>query len=141
MANTYIDTNTIPRRSIPGSGEFAEILNNQLAGAKHVVATLHWLTDGDWLDVVRKQRERLLLVVVRHLEARALEIRHETSAGIGDRGVHGDRAIRGRKARGLLIGDDDCAGRHREEEHDDDEAESTAVHKRLLMWRCWRSRC
>lgn len=50
MANTYIDTNTIPRTSRPGSGEFAEILNDQLAGAKNVVATLRWLSKGDHLD-------------------------------------------------------------------------------------------
>jgi len=63
MANTYIDTNTIPRRSIPGSGEFAEILNDQLAGAKHVVATLRWLTDGDWLDVGARDVHHLVYLM------------------------------------------------------------------------------
>jgi hypothetical protein len=51
MANTYIDTAAIARSAIPGSGEFAEILNNQLAGAKNVVVTLHWLRAGDRLEV------------------------------------------------------------------------------------------
>jgi len=50
MANTYIDTNQLPRTQIAGAGEVAEILNNQLAGAKNVVATLHWLKAGDHLD-------------------------------------------------------------------------------------------
>ena len=50
MANTYIDTNRIPRSKIAGAGEVSEILNNQLAGAKNVVATLHWLNRGDRLD-------------------------------------------------------------------------------------------
>jgi glyoxylate utilization-related uncharacterized protein len=50
MANTYIDTNRIPRSTIAGAGEVAEILNSQLAGAKNVVATLHWLNRGDHLD-------------------------------------------------------------------------------------------
>ena len=50
MANTYIDTNRIPRSKLAGAGEVSEILNNQLAGAKNVVATLHWLNRGDHLD-------------------------------------------------------------------------------------------
>ena len=50
MANTYIDTSRIGRTAIAGAGEMAEILNNQLAGAKNVVATLHWLNHGDRLD-------------------------------------------------------------------------------------------
>jgi len=50
MANTYIDTNRIARAKIAGAGEVAEILNNRLAGAKNVVATLHWLDSGDHLD-------------------------------------------------------------------------------------------
>jgi glyoxylate utilization-related uncharacterized protein len=50
MANTYIDTNRIPRTKLAGAGEVSEILNNQLAGAKNVVATLHWLNRGDRLD-------------------------------------------------------------------------------------------
>jgi glyoxylate utilization-related uncharacterized protein len=50
MANTYIDSNRIPRTRIAGAGEAAEILNNQLAGAKNVVATVHWLNRGDRLS-------------------------------------------------------------------------------------------
>ena len=50
MAITHIETNNIPRTALPGSGEFAEILNNQLCGAKNVVATLHWLRLGDHLE-------------------------------------------------------------------------------------------
>ena len=50
MANTYIDTNELPRTNLPGAGEMTEVLNNQLAGAKNVVATVHWLNRGDRLD-------------------------------------------------------------------------------------------
>src|SRR5206468_12784699 len=49
MANTYIDTNRIARTRVAGAGEVAEILSNRLAGAKNVVATLHWLDRGDHL--------------------------------------------------------------------------------------------
>ena len=50
MANTYIDSNALPRTRAAGGGEFTEVLNNQLAGAKNVVATVHWLHRGDRLD-------------------------------------------------------------------------------------------
>ena len=50
MANTYIDSNTLPRTLAAGAGEFTEVLNNRLAGAKNVVATVHWLKSGDRLD-------------------------------------------------------------------------------------------
>ena len=50
MATTHIDTNKIPRAALPGSGKFTEIVNNQLCGAKNVVATLRWLRCGEHLD-------------------------------------------------------------------------------------------
>jgi glyoxylate utilization-related uncharacterized protein len=50
MANTYIDTNTLPHTKVPGSGEFVEVLNNALCGAKNVVGSLRWLKSGDTLD-------------------------------------------------------------------------------------------
>jgi len=50
MANTYIDSNTLPRTTIAGAGEMTEVLNNRLAGAKNVVATVHWLNRGDRLN-------------------------------------------------------------------------------------------
>lgn len=50
MAITHIDTNQIPRAARPGSGEFAEVLNDQLCGAKNVAATLRWLRNGEHLD-------------------------------------------------------------------------------------------
>src|SRR5262245_29714778 len=50
MANTYIDTMMLPRAIVPGAGEMTEVLNDALAGAKNVVATVHWLNSGDRLD-------------------------------------------------------------------------------------------
>ena len=50
MANTYIDTSKIPRTAVAGSGEFAEILNNDLCGANNVVGTLRWLEHGEQLE-------------------------------------------------------------------------------------------
>src|SRR5438552_11010394 len=50
MPNTYIDTNTLPHTKVPGSGEFVEVLNNALCGAKNVVGSLRWLQAGDKYD-------------------------------------------------------------------------------------------
>jgi len=63
MANTYIDTNRIGRTRIAGAGEAAEILNNELAGAKNVVATLHWLDRGDHLDAGEPNVHHLLYLM------------------------------------------------------------------------------
>jgi glyoxylate utilization-related uncharacterized protein len=51
MSLTFIDTNKIPHAKLAGSGEFAEVLNNQLCGAKNVVGSLRWLNAGEKLDV------------------------------------------------------------------------------------------
>src|SRR5579862_8520241 len=47
MSLTFIDTEKIPRKEALGSGEFAEILNDKLCGAKNVVGTLRWLHQGE----------------------------------------------------------------------------------------------
>jgi glyoxylate utilization-related uncharacterized protein len=49
MPNTYIDSGALPRTSIIGAGEMTEVLNDALAGAKNVIATVHWLNPGDAL--------------------------------------------------------------------------------------------
>jgi len=47
MPNTYIDTNILPHTKVPGSGEYVEVLNNALCGAKNVVGSLRWLQSGE----------------------------------------------------------------------------------------------
>jgi glyoxylate utilization-related uncharacterized protein len=63
MPNTYIDSNALPRTSVAGAGEFTEVLNNQLAGAKNVVATVHWLNRGDRLDAGAPNFHHLVYVM------------------------------------------------------------------------------
>jgi quercetin dioxygenase-like cupin family protein len=43
---TFIDTNSLPREKGEG-GEFAEILNARLAGAKNVLGALRWIEPGN----------------------------------------------------------------------------------------------
>lgn len=51
MSLTFIDTNKISHAKISGAGEYAEILNGKLCGAKNVVGSLRWLQRGEKLDV------------------------------------------------------------------------------------------
>src|SRR4051794_7861612 len=50
MAITYTDTDALPKVSEMGQGKFTEILNDRLCGAKNVVASLRWLSVGDYFD-------------------------------------------------------------------------------------------
>jgi hypothetical protein len=47
MSLTFIDTNKLQRKTAPGTGEFTEVLNEALCGAKNVVGSLRWLNKGD----------------------------------------------------------------------------------------------
>jgi glyoxylate utilization-related uncharacterized protein len=64
MANTYIDTNKLPHTKVPGSGEFVEVLNKTLCGAKNVVGSLRWLTAGDKYDASCDARTNQLLYLM-----------------------------------------------------------------------------
>jgi len=63
MANTYIDTNKLPHTTTP-AGEYVEVLNNALCGAKNVVGTLRWLTSGQTYDAVCDARTNQLLYLM-----------------------------------------------------------------------------
>src|SRR5437763_7057474 len=64
MPNTYIDTNTLPHTKAPGSGEFVEVLNNALCGAKNVVGSLRWLQSGDSYDAACDAKTNQLVYVM-----------------------------------------------------------------------------
>jgi glyoxylate utilization-related uncharacterized protein len=68
MSLTFIDTNKVPHAKLPGSGEFAEILNKELCGAENVVGSLRWLKPGEKLDV-RSDRNTHQLVYLMQGEA------------------------------------------------------------------------
>ncbi len=51
MSLTFIDTNKVPHVRLPGSGEFAEVLNEEICGAENVVGSLRWLNPGEKLEV------------------------------------------------------------------------------------------
>jgi len=47
MSTTRIDTNSLPRTHIKGSGEVTEVINKSLCGADNVLGQLRWLASGD----------------------------------------------------------------------------------------------
>ena len=64
MANTYIDTNTLPHTKVAGSGEFVEVLNTALCGAKNFVGSLRWLHAGDKYDASCDAKTNQLLYLM-----------------------------------------------------------------------------
>jgi glyoxylate utilization-related uncharacterized protein len=64
MSLTFIDTNKIAHSRLPGSGEFAEILNKEICGAENVVGSLHWLNPGEKLDVRSDQNMHQLVYLM-----------------------------------------------------------------------------
>lgn len=62
MTTTFIDTNKLPRVESP-HGEFAEILNGALAGAKNVVGTLRWLDSGEAFQAEPSGKHQLIYLM------------------------------------------------------------------------------
>lgn len=63
MSLTFIDTNTLPRKTAPGQGEMTEVLNEALCGAKNVVASLRWLKAGDVFQADVTDRHQLVYLM------------------------------------------------------------------------------
>jgi mannose-6-phosphate isomerase class I len=47
MSLTFIDTNTLPKKTSAGHGEVTEVLNDALCGAKNVHGSLRWLKSAE----------------------------------------------------------------------------------------------
>lgn len=63
MGLTFIDTNRIPRSSTKGEGEFAEILNGAICGAKNGVGSLRWLRAGERFSPSDSDKHQLIYVM------------------------------------------------------------------------------
>jgi len=83
MANTYIDSNRLPRTRLTGAGEASEILNGELAGAKNVVATLHWLDRGDHLDAGEPSCHHLIYLMEGEAAITLNGVEHRVARGAG----------------------------------------------------------
>jgi quercetin dioxygenase-like cupin family protein len=62
MPLIFIDTNKLPKQKTP-QGEAIEVLNETLAGAKNVLATLRWLKEGERLDAKPAGKHQLIYLM------------------------------------------------------------------------------
>jgi hypothetical protein len=63
MSLTFIDTNKLPKKSLAGQGEVAEVLNEALCGAKNVHGSLRWLNSADTFKADAADKHQLIYVM------------------------------------------------------------------------------
>lgn len=83
MPNTiFIETDTLPRTATP-QGEFTEILNSALVGAKNVLGVLRWIRPGETFTADAGNKHQLLYLMEGagsiHLENKD----HDVTKGMG----------------------------------------------------------
>src|SRR5678815_2682667 len=61
-STTFIDTNSLPRTTTP-HGQFTEILNGALTGAKNVLGVLRWIRPGESFKADAKDKHQLLYLM------------------------------------------------------------------------------
>lgn len=64
MTTTFIKTGDCAKKKVAGAGEVAEIMNEQLCGAKNGVGMLRWLGAGDRLEAKCKANEHQLVYLM-----------------------------------------------------------------------------
>ncbi len=83
MPNTlFIDTSKLPRVQTP-QGEFTEILNNELAGAKNVLGVLRWLKAGETFKADAGPKHQLLYLMEGQGSISLENKEHQVQKGMG----------------------------------------------------------
>ncbi|SRR3990170_4368426 len=78
----FIDTNKLPKVQTP-QGEFTEILNNELAGAKNVLGVLRWLKSGEKFNADAGSKHQLLYLMEGRGTVALNNKEHEVQKGMG----------------------------------------------------------
>jgi glyoxylate utilization-related uncharacterized protein len=79
---TFIDTNVLAKVKTP-EGEFVEILNRELCGAKNVVAALRWLKSGEKFSAAAQDKHQLLYLMEGEGSIHLNEKNYDVSRGAG----------------------------------------------------------
>lgn len=79
---TFIDTNKLARNKT-AEGEFTEVLNRDLCGAKNVVAALRWLKSGEKFSAGASNKHQLLYLMEGKGTVRLDNKDYEVSKGAG----------------------------------------------------------
>lgn len=83
MPNTlFIDTKTLPRTKTP-EGEFTEILNGALAGAKNVLGVLRWLQPGESFKADAGDKHQLVYLMEGNGRINLEGKDHDVTKGMG----------------------------------------------------------
>lgn len=83
MPNTlFIDTNKLPRTRTP-QGEWTEILNGPLAGAKNVLGVLRWLKSGEQFKADAGDKHQLLYLMEGSGSINLENTDHQVEKGMG----------------------------------------------------------
>jgi glyoxylate utilization-related uncharacterized protein len=61
-STTFIDTNTLPKTTT-SQGQFTEILNGALAGARNVLGVLRWISPGESFKADADDKHQLLYLM------------------------------------------------------------------------------
>lgn len=79
---TFINTNQLPRNKGAG-GEFTEVLNRDLCGAKNVLAALRWLKSGEKFSADASNKHQLIYLMEGSGTVRLDNKDYEVSKGAG----------------------------------------------------------
>ena len=79
---TFIDTNKLPKKKTP-EGEFTEVLNRELCGAKNVLGTLRWLQPGEKFSAEASNKHQLLYLMEGEGTIRLNDKDYQVSKGAG----------------------------------------------------------
>jgi quercetin dioxygenase-like cupin family protein len=83
MPNTiFVDTNKLPRKQTP-QGEFTEVLNNELQGAKNVLGTLRWIKSGEKFKADAGPKHQLVYLMEGKGSITLENKDHEVTKGMG----------------------------------------------------------
>ena len=63
MPLTFIDTNKLPKKGVPGQGEVTEVLNQALCGAKNVLGSLRWLKPSEIFKPLSADKHQLIYLM------------------------------------------------------------------------------
>lgn len=79
---TFIDTNKLPKVNT-AEGEFTEVLNRELCGAKNVVAALRWLKPGETFRAKASDKHQLIYLMEGQGTIRLDNKEYEVTKGAG----------------------------------------------------------
>ncbi len=83
MTLTFIDTNALPKKAMPGHGEVTEVLNEALCGARNVHGSLRWLTASETFKPEASDKHQLIYLMEGKGRIRLNDKDYDVEKGMG----------------------------------------------------------